>query len=162
MSKVKITRIDQGALDRVQTLALDIWPKAYRNIIGPDKVDAMLAELYAIETLESEMRDGHVFWIAQFNDHDVAYASAYQDGDCLWLKKLYCRQEFRGLGIGSRLMQAACGHFPMAKTLRLFVNKDNTPAIAYYLKNGFVNEAEVPVKMGPFEFSDYQMCKALV
>lgn len=156
---VKIRRIGPDDLEDIRTLALDIWPKAYRHIIGPDRVDAMLAELYDIDALEAEIKAGHIFWIASVNGVDAAYASAVRDGDRLWLKKLYCRQEYRGLGLGRSLMKEAMKTFGPTKLISLNVNKDNAPAIAYYLKSGFEVEAEVPVKMGPFEFEDLVMRK---
>ncbi len=158
---VRIRRIGADELEIVRELALIIWPKCYRNIIGPDRVDAMLAVLYATDTLEREMSAlGHVFWIARVNEMDVGYASAYVDGDRLWLKKLYVRDEFRGLGLGKALIEAALDHFT-ARELALYVNKDNTPAINYYLRSGFQVEAEVPVQMGPYEFTDYVMQRTL-
>ena len=158
---VRIRRIDVDELEIVRELALIIWPKCYRNIIGPDRVDAMLAVLYATDTLESEMlEDNHVFWIARVNEMDVGYASAYVDGERLWLKKLYVRDEFRGLGLGKELIEAALSHFT-ARELALYVNKDNTPAINYYLRSGFHVESEVPVQMGPYRFTDYVMQRAL-
>ncbi len=153
--------IGSDQIEDVRRLAMDIWPKAYRNIIGPDKVDQMLADLYSYEALEAEMNEGHQFWIARHNDFDVAYASAYQDGDRLWLRKLYCRQEFRGLSIGMMLMDEAIKTFPKARSLGLNVNKDNEPAISYYKKHGFVVEAEVPVVMGAFHFQDLVMSKSI-
>ena len=157
----KIRRIGVDELEIVRELALIIWPKCYRNIIGPDRVDAMLAVLYSTDALEKEMLDhGHVFWIARYGDLDVGYASAFTDGDRLWLKKLYVRDDHRGLGLGKALIDAALAHFT-AQEMALYVNKDNAPAIAYYLRSGFNVEAEVPVQMGPYGFTDYVMQKAL-
>lgn len=153
-----IRRIGVQELEIVRELALIIWPKCYRNIIGPDRVDAMLAVLYATDTLEAEMKQGHVFWIVRVGDLDVGYASAYLYGERLWLRKLYVRDDFRGYGLGKALIDTAVGHFN-ARSLALNVNKDNAPAIAYYLRSGFEIEAEVPVQMGPYAFTDYVMCK---
>ncbi|ESQ94594.1 GNAT family N-acetyltransferase [Asticcacaulis benevestitus] len=164
---VRIRRIGVDELEIVRELALIIWPKCYRNIIAPDRVDAMLAVLYATDHLEKEMlEDGHVFWLVRFNDLDVGYASAYQEGGRLWLKKLYVRDEFRGQGLGKALIDNALDHFKSetrdsAEELALYVNKDNTPAINYYLRSGFQVEAEVPVQMGPYLFTDYVMQRAL-
>ncbi|CAL4868657.1 Spermidine/spermine N(1)-acetyltransferase [Asticcacaulis sp. MM231] len=164
---VRIRRIGVDELEIVRELALIIWPKCYRNIIAPDRVDAMLAVLYATDHLEKEMlEDGHVFWLVRFNDLDVGYASAYQEGGRLWLKKLYVRDEFRGQGLGKALIDTALDHFKSearvsAEELALYVNKDNTPAINYYLRSGFQVEAEVPVQMGPYAFTDYVMQRAL-
>ncbi|ESQ87499.1 hypothetical protein ABAC460_19420 [Asticcacaulis sp. AC460] len=165
----KIRRIGVEELEIVRELALIIWPKCYRNIIGPDRVDAMLAVLYATDNLEDEMiRLGHVFWIVRYGDLNVGYASAYMDGGRLWLKKLYVRDDHRGLGLGKALIEAALEHFHTDRItnsppleMALYVNKDNTPAINYYLRSGFQVEAEVPVQMGPYGFTDYVMQKAI-
>lgn len=162
----QIRRIGVDELEIVRELALIIWPKCYRNIIGPDRVDAMLAVLYDTDALEHEMVDqGHVFWVARYGNMDVGYASAYRDGDRLWLKKLYVRDDHRGLGLGKALIDTALAHFRSAemnaRELALYVNRDNTPAINYYLRSGFQVEAEVPVTMGPYDFTDFVMQKAL-
>ncbi len=157
----RIRRIGIDELEIVRELALIIWPKCYRNIIGPDRVDQMLAVLYSTEALEREMReDGHLFWVVRYGDLDVGYASAYIDGARLWLKKLYVRDDHRGLGLGKALIDTTLAHFP-AQELALYVNKDNTPAINYYLRSGFSVEDEVPVQMGPYGFTDYIMQKSL-
>jgi ribosomal protein S18 acetylase RimI-like enzyme len=164
MTTSSVRRIGVDELEIVRELAMVIWPKCYRNIIGPDRVDAMLAVLYANDALEREMLEqGHVFWVVSYGDFDVGYASAYRDGERLWLKKLYVRDDHRGLGLGKALIEAALAHFQSLtiQDMALYVNRDNTPAIDYYLRSGFQVEAEVPVTMGPYDFTDFVMQKAL-
>lgn len=164
MTTSSVRRIGVDELEIVRELALVIWPKCYRNIIGPDRVDAMLAVLYATEALEREMLEqGHVFWVVRYGETDVGYASAYRDGERLWLKKLYVRDDHRGLGLGKALIDTALQHFEteVIQDMALYVNRDNTPAINYYLRSGFQVEAEVPVTMGPYDFTDFVMQKAI-
>lgn len=160
-----VRQIGADELETVRELALAIWPKCYRNIIGPDRVDAMLAVLYSTDNLLREMtQDGHVFWIVRVGETDVGYASGYVDGGRLWLKKLYVRDDYRGLGLGKALIQAVLDHFHVpgrTRDMALYVNRDNRPAIDYYLRSGFQIEAEVPVQMGPYGFTDFVMQRAL-
>jgi GNAT superfamily N-acetyltransferase len=162
---LRVRKIGADELEIVRELALAIWPKCYRNIIGPDRVDAMLAVLYSTDNLLREMHDdGHAFWIVRIADTDVGYASGYVDGGRLWLKKLYVRDDYRGLGLGKALIEAVLEHFHVpgeTQELALYVNRDNSPAIDYYLRSGFHIEAEVPVQMGPYVFTDFVMQKAL-
>ena len=161
----RVRKIGADELEIVRELALMIWPKCYRNIIGPDRVDAMLAVLYSTDNLLREMdEDGHTFWIVRVGDTDVGYASGYVDGERLWLKKLYVRDDYRGLGLGKALIGAVLEqlHVPgQTQDMALYVNRDNTPAIDYYLRTGFKIEAEVPVQMGPYGFTDFVMQRAL-
>ena len=156
----RIRRIGVDGLERVRELALMIWPKCYRNIIPPDRIDGMLATLYSLDALEQEMMvNGHVFWLAQVGSFDVGYASACLTGDRLWLKKLYVMNDYRGLSIGQLFMAEALAAFPQARQFALNVNHDNVPAINYYLKNGFAVEAKLAVRMGPYDFTDLVMVK---
>jgi diamine N-acetyltransferase len=156
----RIRRIGADELERVRELALMIWPKCYRNIIPPDRIDGMLATLYSLDALDQEMIvDGHVFWLARVGSFDVGYASALQTGERLWLKKLYVMNDYRGLSIGRLFMEEALAAFPSTQQFALNVNHDNTPAINYYLKNGFMVEAKLAVKMGPYDFTDLVMVK---
>lgn len=161
----RVRKIGADELEIVRELALMIWPKCYRNIIGPDRVDAMLAVLYSTDNLLREMHDdGHTFWVVSVGDTDVGYASGYVDGGRLWLKKLYVRDDYRGLGLGKALIGAVLEqlHVPgQTQDMALYVNRDNTPAIDYYLRTGFQIEAEVPVQMGPYGFTDFVMQRAL-
>ncbi len=161
----RVRQIAVEELEIVRELALIIWPGCYRNIIGPDRVDAMLAVLYSTDNLEREMvEDGHVFWVVRVGDRDVGYASGYVEGERLWLKKLYVRDDYRGLGLGKALIDAVLERFHAPGTtseLALYVNRDNKPAIDYYLRSGFKIEAEVPVQMGPYGFTDFVMQKPL-
>ena len=161
----RVRKIAANELEIVRELALIIWPKCYRNIIGPDRVDAMLAVLYSTDNLLREMHDdGHTFWVVSVGDIDVGYASGYVDGGRLWLKKLYVRDDYRGLGLGKALIAAVLEqlHIPgQTQDMALYVNRDNSPAIDYYLRTGFQIEAEVPVQMGPYVFTDFVMQRAL-
>ncbi|OYW83062.1 MAG: hypothetical protein B7Z26_01610 [Asticcacaulis sp. 32-58-5] len=165
--RTHIRRIEADELYIVQSLAQRIWPNSYDGVIAPHQIDAMLAEIYALDTLEQDMEAlGHVFWIISYAvpgepPVDTGFASAYKDGSTLWIKKLYILPEYQGLGLGKALMHNALEHFAPATHLSLYVNKGNEKAIDYYKYNGLQVITEVPVRMGPFDFTDYIMTKAL-
>jgi diamine N-acetyltransferase len=162
MTDIAIFPIGADALQRVQTLALEIWPEAYAGILPADRIPPMLAEIYSLETLTVDITErSHRYLLARMADEDAGFASAYREDGRVWIKKLYVRSTIRGLGLGRRLMETAVAAFPGAASVGLFVNNGNSPAIGFYRSQGFTIEAEVPVRMGPYDFTDFVMGKTI-
>lgn len=55
---------------------------------------------------------------------------------CIWIEDLYIRDEYRGLGIGSKFFQYVEEKYPDS-VLRLEVDRDNERAIGVYKKCGY-------------------------
>ncbi|ADU13476.1 GNAT family N-acetyltransferase [Asticcacaulis excentricus] len=160
-----MTDISEATLDdlpRIQVLARDIWPECFAGILPPERIEPMVEAIYALDTLRDDVQmRGHRYWLAQADGRDAGYVSAYQEGARLWLKKLYLHRACRGRGTGKALIDTILNAFPDARELALYVNDGNAPAIAFYHAQGFEIEATVPVRMGPFDFTDHIMRKAL-
>ncbi|MBQ7065965.1 MAG: GNAT family N-acetyltransferase [Lachnospiraceae bacterium] len=55
---------------------------------------------------------------------------------CMWIEDLYIKNEYRGLGLGSKFFDYIKNRYPDA-ILRLEVEKENERAVKVYEKNGF-------------------------
>lgn len=55
---------------------------------------------------------------------------------CIWIEDLYVKEPYRGLGIGSQVLQFIAEKFPDC-IFRLEVEEENARAIAVYEKSGF-------------------------
>ena len=55
---------------------------------------------------------------------------------CIWVEDLYIRQEYRGMGIGSRFFEYMEERYP-GVIMRLEVEEENTRAVKVYKKSGF-------------------------
>lgn len=55
---------------------------------------------------------------------------------CIWIEDLYLKEPYRGLGLGSQMLQFIFAQFP-GSIFRLEAEKENSRAIATYQKNGF-------------------------
>lgn len=55
---------------------------------------------------------------------------------CIWIEDLYIKDEYRGLGLGSRFLDYIAKKYQDA-ILRLEVEKENERAVRVYEKNGF-------------------------
>lgn len=55
---------------------------------------------------------------------------------CIWIEDLYFKEEYRGLGLGSRFFGFIQDKYPNA-VFRLEVEEENERAVKVYKKNGF-------------------------
>jgi diamine N-acetyltransferase len=162
MKDIAIFPIGAGELQRVRELAHEIWPEAYAGVLPADRIPPMLAEIYSLETLAADITErSHRYWLATVAAKDAGFASAYREDERVWIKKLYVRSTIRGLGLGKRLIETAVAAFPGATSVGLFVNNGNASAVGFYRAQGFAIEAEVPVRMGPYDFTDFVMSKTI-
>ncbi len=159
---IAIRRIAADELPIVQAIANETWPTAFAGVIERHQIEMMLEDIYDLETLRNDMEAlGHVFWVARHHGQDSGFVASFKEDDVTWIKKLYILPTKQGLGIGRALMGTAKEYFAPQRALSLNVNNGNTKAIEFYKKYGFAVEKEVPVKMGPFDFTDYVMTKVL-
>ena len=158
--EVAIFPVGAGETGRVRALAYAIWPEAYAGILPPDRIPGMLADIYSLDALGADISaHGHRYWLATVDGADAGFASAYLEGGRVWIKKLYVLSNIRGLGLGKRLIATALRAFPNATSVGLYVNDGNAPAIGFYRSQGFAVEKRVPVRMGPYDFTDFVMAR---
>jgi ribosomal protein S18 acetylase RimI-like enzyme len=143
-------------------LAHRIWPVSYKDILTAEQIDNMLLRIYTPENLREEITKGHQFWLAYLGNKPVGYASAYKDGDVVWIKKVYVDPAMQGQRIGVKLMHKAVSAFLPAKEIRLLANPKNVPAHNFYLRLGFSKIGEVPVQMGDWNFNDFLFSMPIV
>jgi len=163
MSFMPHTRqITLAELEIVRDLALQIWPKCYRRLIAPDQIDEMLAALFDLDTLETDMEErGHIYWVVRVGSRDVGFASAHIEGARVWLTKLYVLEDYRGFGFGKALIQAVQDYFAPAQHLAVCVHKEQSSAVDFCLRSGFNIDREIPFSLGTYGFTDYLMHKDL-
>jgi diamine N-acetyltransferase len=92
----------------------------------------------------------------------IAFASAFKQGETMWIKKLYVQPTHQGKGIATRLVEEAESEFAPIREVRLLVNRDNTPAMAFYERKGFARVGETPVRMGDHDFVDFIYSKPIM
>lgn len=158
---IVISPLDAADLAVVAALAHRIWPAAYAGVLTGEQIANLLLRIYSVENLKREMASGHRFWLAREGGAPAGFASGYKEGSTVWLKKLYVLPDRQGRGLGRALMDAVVAAFLPADDLKLFVNNGNTAAQAFYERLGFSRAAEVPVRMGDFDFVDFVYAKRL-
>jgi GNAT superfamily N-acetyltransferase len=87
-----------------------------------------------------------MYWVLEKNNTDIIGSvsivkewSDWNSGYYWWIQNMYILPEFRGKGLMQRLIQALkdTAREEGALELRLYVHKNNAPAISAYQKVGF-------------------------
>lgn len=58
-------------------------------------------------------------------------------GEAIWIEELYCKPQYRGMGLGSEFFTFLEAEFPEARRLRLEVEEENEGAVRLYERKGF-------------------------
>lgn len=125
----------------------------------------MLDWMYSDASLEKQMNSGCAFYIANLNWADIEFCSVSPDDEKVEgskahkLNKLYVLPSAQGTGAGKALLNQAIDIAKAAGSSAIFlqVNKLND-AYSFYLKQGFIKEAEFKFDIGNgFYMDDYVM-----
>ncbi|HCL05107.1 MAG TPA: N-acetyltransferase [Chitinophagaceae bacterium] len=144
----------------IRAIAEFTWPEAYGKIISEQQIRYMLDMIYNDTALLEQMQKGHQFYIAEYQDQPIGFASVSLEGEegCK-LNKLYILPDIQKTGAGKALLQEVFNYTRSKQQTRLFlqVNKENK-AKDFYSKMGFVIEKEYKLDIGGgFFMDDYIM-----
>lgn len=152
----------------IRSISERTWPSTYGHIISQEQIDFMLDWMYSDESLGKQMDSGCVFYIASIKKEneqwdDVGFCSVgpeeTESSKSHKLNKLYVLPAAQGTGTGKALLVKAIEFAKAAGSSSIFlqVNKHND-AYSFYLKQGFIKEAEFKFDIGNgFYMDDYVM-----
>ena len=114
----------------IRSLADEVFPATYREIITSSQMDYMMKWMYAPEVLRREMRTGVAWFIASSDGEPCGYLSVQQEAEELFhLQKIYVLPRFQGLGVGEFLFRHAVEYVrsvhPAPCRMELNVNRSN-------------------------------------
>lgn len=163
---VSIKKATKEDADLIRSLAMDVFPATYREILSPDQLDYMFEWMYAEENIHHQMQDGHVYFIASKERTPCGYASVEQEAqDLFHLQKIYVLPAFQGYRIGHHLFNEVVDyiktHHPAPCVIELNVNRSNK-AVDFYKRMGMniVREGDFPIGNG-YYMNDYIMALSI-
>lgn len=147
----------------IHTLAWQIFPETYKDILSPEQSEYMMEWMYSLENLRKQMEEeGHIYFIAYHNNEACGYVSIQQQGENLFhLQKIYVLPSFQGVHCGSFLFHEAVRYIkeihPTPCVMELNVNRNNK-ALKFYEHMGMriVREGDFPIGNG-YYMNDYIM-----
>ncbi len=60
---MEIEEIQFNDVDRIQKIAYATWPSTFKTILSTEQIEYMLSWMYNINTLASQVKKGHHFFI---------------------------------------------------------------------------------------------------
>jgi GNAT superfamily N-acetyltransferase len=159
MSDIKIRTATLEDRAFIRSISERTWPSTYGHIISQEQIDFMLDWMYSDASIAEQFAKGHQFYIASLGGEEIGFCSVSNEGLAHKLNKLYVLPAAHGTGSGKALLNKAIevSKEEGSKSIFLQVNKHNN-AYSFYLKNGFIKEAEFKFDIGNgFYMDDYVM-----
>lgn len=158
---VEIRMAAREDLATIHNMADVVFRDTYRDILSSEQLDYMMDWMYSITSLERQLQEGHVYYIAWDGDTPKGYVSVQKERVGLYhLQKIYVMPSAQKTGLGKLLMDRALKHVKDEAghaAVELNVNREN-PALGFYKHVGFkiVRQGDFPIGKG-FYMNDYIM-----
>ena len=156
-------RVTANDIVAIQALAHRIWHQHYPGIISREQIDYMLGLWYSAPALAEQIAEpSREFLLAEQEGEPIAYSAAKptDDGQYLFIHKLYVDESARGIGVGSHIIE----HFASlagSRPLQLRVNRHNVNSIRFYKKHGFAITGEDILDIGHgYIMDDYMLVRS--
>lgn len=147
----------------IQRLSERIWRSHYPGIITLAQIDYMLEKMYASDVIKDEMEQQRYRYVVVSDQNEPIGYLAFRHEDktaSILLGKIYLLPLYHGKAVGRQMLQYVKNDATKlgAKTIQLFVNKNNTKAIKAYERFGFVKEEAIVTDIGGgFVMDDFRM-----
>ena len=141
-------------VNKIHSLAREIWYLYYPGIITVEQIDFMLDTLYADSELRSSVADPKNYWIKALSQNEIVgfgHLIGYLDKKQVKLDKLYVHPKIQSSGYGRAIIDHAGARYAKLgyESIYLQVNKGNLASIAFYKRVGFSKQKSVVI------FDDY-------
>lgn len=125
-------------IERMSSLATGIVRKYYDPLLGVEQNTYMLEKFQSEKAIVEQIEHGANYYFV-IDGEDAGFFAYYLYEDCLYLSKLYLKEECRGKGFGRKVIEFLRSEAKAAglSAIELNVNKYNFDTIAAYERLGF-------------------------
>jgi ribosomal protein S18 acetylase RimI-like enzyme len=145
---IRYERVDQQDLDAAIAFTLDAMHESHKIFLTEHEFQRDIVAKQAViasRLKESSLDKEKYFGIAKQGDHIVGALSCRILDDSIFIDYIYVDKKCRGMGIGTRLIDACLqevNNYKSISKIALQVYAQNTHAIAAYTKQGFIKVSE--------------------
>ncbi|MFI5185111.1 MAG: GNAT family N-acetyltransferase [Chitinophagales bacterium] len=126
-------------LEIIERLAWEIIPEFYAPYVPLDHCIFFVEKFQTVTAIQKQIVEGFEYYLLNYKENIAGYLGIHATNEILLLSKLYLLKEFRGKGIGDKVMSFVYkrAHELKSSTIELIVNRQNKGAIDFYEKRGF-------------------------
>lgn len=152
----------------IQTLASEIWPHTFKDILPKDQISYMMEMMYSTQSLTAQLEDlNHHYLLIKDSTEYLGYTSYeinYKGTHTTKIHKIYILPSLQGKGLGELFIKeiSKIAIKKGSKELSLNVNRFNK-ALGFYKKMGFEIKTSEDIEIGNgFLMEDFVMNKNLL
>ncbi|HJS00189.1 MAG TPA: GNAT family N-acetyltransferase [Flavobacterium sp.] len=168
MEKILITKINSNQVYQLQAIGKQTFLETFAEVNSEENMKSYLEKEFAIEKLQAQLNNkDSAFYFATLNDNVIGYLkinfgqsqTELKDNKALEIERIYVLKEFHGKKVGQLLYNKAIqiAKEKNADYVWLGVWEENTRAINFYKKNGFIEFDKHIFKLGNDEQTDLMM-----
>lgn len=168
MNEIEIIPIDNTQVAKLQAISKQTFYETFAPVNTEENMKRYMEESFSIEKLTEELKNPNSsFYFAVLNGEEIGYLklntgasqTELKDNTAVEIERIYVVQEYHGKKVGQILYEKA---IQVATTLNaeyiwLGVWEENTRAIRFYEKNGFVPFDKHIFKLGDDIQTDIMM-----
>jgi len=168
MDTIEIKQVTLDEIDQLQKIGRQTFEETFSGSNSEENMKSYLEEQFSKEKLTAELNDGNsTFYFATINNEAIGYLklnfgasqTELKDDSALEIERIYVLKEFHGKKVGQLLYDKAIETAKQknADYVWLGVWEENTRAINFYVKNGFVAFDQHLFRLGEDEQTDIMM-----
>jgi ribosomal protein S18 acetylase RimI-like enzyme len=168
MNNTEIKKVTISDIDRLQEIGRQTFFETFSAWNSAENMKKYLDEEFSVENLTAELNDQNAeLYFATLDDYVIGYLkinfgpsqTELQDDKAIEIERIYVLKDFHGKNLGQLLYEKAIqiARQKNADYIWLGVWEENSRAINFYKKNGFIEFDKHIFKLGNEEQTDIMM-----
>ncbi|MBK6901496.1 MAG: GNAT family N-acetyltransferase [Saprospirales bacterium] len=168
MNNTEIKKVTMSDIDRLQEIGRQTFFETFSAWNSAENMKKYLDEEFSVENLTAELNDQNAeLYFATLDDYVIGYLkinfgpsqTELQDDKAIEIERIYVLKDFHGKNLGQLLYEKAIqiARQKNADYIWLGVWEENSRAINFYKKNGFIDFDKHIFKLGNEEQTDIMM-----
>lgn len=146
----------------IKKVAENSWRDTYMNILSKESIEKFLSMAYNLNMLRKRLNTS-IFYVALVDGEVCGFINFSKLKESMSeIVALYVDAKYKYQGIGKGLCDMHTYLDPNLKFLELSVEMDNTPAINFYMKQGFKEYDRFQEDFMSETLNTIRMCKNII